>query len=419
MPTEAHGPVQVLQHASCDHTTEVPSFLHPMGLDPEGEPAFGWYDPTPDDSLYKYDPSSAGRPLSAAMPMGGAVADLDGDGRLELLEATSTEHLLVFEDDPSGTFVDVTLDRGIVHAPAPTDDNPHGLSLPWGTVPVDLDLDGRLDVVMAMGDDFSSWRDGSLGPQPVAVHWNAGHGRFLDVTEDLGLVEHGSYRHLGLGDLDGDARPDLLVGPHGAPARMLVHRIDVEGHRGLALRLQGTTSNRFGLGAVVRVIPEGEAPASTQVMGGLASPEAQSEPVLFAGLGMADTATVEITWPSGVVQRVEGLAAETQHTLVEPALITLSEPSRHRLADGVSTITVQVTPRAMDGSLRSAAVQITSAWGSATFDGPETEVDVVWSRTLVAPTTPGSTVLEVVIDGEPSGIRPRVWWDPVGVDTGL
>jgi hypothetical protein len=37
-----------------------------------------------------------------------------------------------------------------------------------------------------------------------------------------------------------------------------------------------------------------------------------------------------------------------------------------------------------------------------------------WTRTLVAPQAPGSTAIEVTIDGVAVPIVPRVWWDAAG-----
>ncbi|MGD2116178.1 MAG: ASPIC/UnbV domain-containing protein, partial [Acidobacteriota bacterium] len=66
------------------------------------------------------------------------------------------------------------------------------------------------------------------------------------------------------------------------------------------------TVNRDGIGALVRVIPERGRPALAPVTAG-ASYASQSSLARLFGLGEADTATVEVQWPGGVRNRLEGV----------------------------------------------------------------------------------------------------------------
>jgi hypothetical protein len=82
--------------------------------------------------------------------------------------------------------------------------------------------------------------------------------------------------------------------------------------------LRGTVSNRYGIGATVRV----ESALGTQVRqltlarGYMSS----SEPMLHFGLG-ADTTIrrMVVTWPSGHVQAFENVAVDQRYTITEPA----------------------------------------------------------------------------------------------------
>ena len=84
--------------------------------------------------------------------------------------------------------------------------------IPWGATTVDLDADGRLDLLISHGPGIHrlSRRTASIGPQHTMAFWNAGDARFVDVTEALGLIEWGQWR-LVQGDLDRDGRPDLSL----------------------------------------------------------------------------------------------------------------------------------------------------------------------------------------------------------------
>jgi enediyne biosynthesis protein E4 len=86
----------------------------------------------------------------------------------------------------------------------------------------------------------------------------------------------------------------------------------------VAFRLRGTRSNRDAIGAVVRLY-QGPRTMTRQVTaaGGYLS---QSSKTVHFGLGTAGTIDkVEVTWPSGIQQRLDNVRANTLHEVVEPA----------------------------------------------------------------------------------------------------
>ena len=93
--------------------------------------------------------------------------------------------------------------------------------------------------------------------------------------------------------------------------------------------LRGTVSNRYGVGAVVRV----ESGLGVQMRplvlarGYMSS----SEPMLHFGLG-GDTVIrkMVVTWPSGRVQAFQDLAADMRYTVTEPAGRSPCRPRRRR-----------------------------------------------------------------------------------------
>ncbi|MEZ4267458.1 MAG: hypothetical protein R3F39_13855 [Myxococcota bacterium] len=73
---------------------------------------------------------------------------------------------------------------------------------------------------------------------------------------------------------------------------------------------------------------------------------------------------------------------------------------------------IRAFARNPDGSPRpDASVEIRIAYGPGSFDGPATAEDGGWRRSLTPPPSPGSTVVEVLIDGEALRVRPRIYWD--------
>jgi hypothetical protein len=86
----------------------------------------------------------------------------------------------------------------------------------------------------------------------------------------------------------------------------------------VAFRLRGTRSNRDAIGAVVRVY-QGDKVLTRQVRGACGY-LSQSSKTLHFGLGERTAIDrIEVTWPSGTRQRLDGVAVNTRHDVVEPA----------------------------------------------------------------------------------------------------
>ena len=121
----------------------------------------------------------------------------------------------------------------------------------FGVATADLDGDGFEDVFLAQ--NFSA-----VNPETSTL--NAGLGLWLrgDGTGHFtsasptqsGIRMTGDQRGAAICDFDGDGRADLVVGQNGAPTRLFHNRA---GTPGLRVRLEGTTGNPHGLGAILRL----------------------------------------------------------------------------------------------------------------------------------------------------------------------
>lgn len=399
----------------CDFATPADAFLRPTSVDAEGYPVFEWFDPTPADSLYKQSPSVNGQTLGYTNPMGGVIADFDADGLFDLGVSMALAEYGLFQGRNGDFLKDRTDLAGLNFDLHPGSTNPNGgHELAWGTAALDVDRDGLDDLITVHGDDFDSWLHENLGEQSLAVHWNGGGWSFAEISDTAGLTAVGQFRSLTVLDLEEDGDPDLLIGGNGQFPLLYRNEIDAGPDAGnpIAVRLHGTTSNRFGVGATVVFDAGGGVPLVRRVVGGNnGSPGTVSAPVVFGGIGSATEANVIVTWPSGLIHEINGLETGL-HDIVEPEIISVDRPDRTGAADGTDTVTITVSPRDRNGDLAAAsAVSVEAAFGHAGWVSAVQEQAGVYSRTLSAPSTEGSTVVVVAIDGVDVKIRPRIWWD--------
>jgi hypothetical protein len=175
----------------------------------------------------------------------------------------------------------------------------------------DLDDDGRPDIVYVTGNVYPEIeRQLPQYPHrgPRIVFRNRG-ASFAEATSGSGpgpLQVHSS-RGAGFGDIDNDGDVDVLVmNMNEAPSLL---RNDYAGRNGwIEVALEGTRSNRAGLGATVIV----EAAQRTQARAVLSQTSYYSHDDLRLHFGLGGAARadrVEVRWPSGAVDvmtNVEG-----------------------------------------------------------------------------------------------------------------
>jgi len=184
----------------------------------------------------------------------------------------------------------------------------------------DFDNDGWKDIFVSRGHVQSLLSAPRLMiEQPNTVFRNLGSMHFAALTADARLTSVHPSRHRGsaVGGLNGDGRLDVLVSAIHAPAEAWVNDSPNANHW-LEIKLQGTHSNRDGIGARIRVVTATGAQYNHMTTSvGYASSSAG--PVHF-GLGSNKSAElVEICWPSGIVQRLLNVAADRVVKVIETA----------------------------------------------------------------------------------------------------
>jgi len=245
--------------------------------------------------------------------MGVDVGDFENSGRPGIaITNFDNEMVGLYRSNAAGQFDDVSLTAGV--------GGPSKTTLGFGCGFADLDLDGRLDLVVANGhiDDTVRNIRGNVGyAQPPHLFLNLGNGKFQDVAGANGgdFAAPRVGRGLAFGDFDRDGDVDVLLTTNNGPAYLF--RNDVKaGNRAMRLKLLCEKSNRDGIGAVVRVSSGGMTQMRT-VRGG-SSYLSQSELDLTFGVGKVDTIDrVSVQWPSGTAQEFKKLPAGKAYEIYE------------------------------------------------------------------------------------------------------
>jgi hypothetical protein len=311
-----------------------------------------------------------------AKALGVAIADYDRDGRMDLFIANDSMPEFLFHQKPDGTFEEVGLESAVaVNSEGQTyagmgvdfadydndglpdvvvtdlanqryalyQNNGDGtfnyaslltgvgkisqLHSGWSLRFMDYDNDGWKDLLIAQGHDMDNIE--LVSPQlhyrePMMLLRNTGK-KFVDMSSISGGAFQDAWvgRGMAIGDIDNDGRIDAVVSTNGGAAHILHNETATTNHW-ITLHLTGHKSNRDGIGAVVKLTTsQGSQWVTETTSSGYLS---SSDPRVHFGLGASSVVnSIEIRWPSGIVQKLNDVKGDRQVQVDEPAVA--SDPS--------------------------------------------------------------------------------------------
>jgi hypothetical protein len=250
----------------------------------------------------------------AQASMGIAIGDYNNDGLLDLFVTDfSDDNFTLYRNDGNDNFTDVSFQAGIGEATIPF--------LGWGTVFLDYDNDGWLDLFMANGHtypdaDHYDW--GTTYQQRPLLFRNLRGARFelMPAATGSGLADILSGRGVACADLFNDGHMDVVLNNLDSPPTLLRNVVKNENHWVSLKLIGGTGSPRDAIGAKAMVTAGGMRIRRDVISGG--SYDSSSDLRVHFGLGTNKRVEkMEIQWPSGKKEEVRIPAVDRFYTVTE------------------------------------------------------------------------------------------------------
>jgi enediyne biosynthesis protein E4 len=278
--------VEFLYHNKGDGTFEEVGLLSQVGVDGDGRTYAG---------------------------MGVDFADYNNDGWPDLvITDLANQRYALYQNNGDSTFTYASFSAGLAR--------PTMQHSGWGVRFLDYDNDGWKDLLVAQGHDLDTIELNYPNlhyREPMLLLRNTGRG-FMDVSSDSGAVFRQSWlgRGMAIGDIDNDGRLDAVVTTNDGPAYILRNETPTQNHW-LTLKLVGHKSNRDAIGAEVKLITAKSQQFATASTSG--SYLSSSDKRVHFGLGSESIAqTIEVRWPSGILQTLKNITADQILQIDEP-----------------------------------------------------------------------------------------------------
>ena len=239
--------------------------------------------------------------------MSTTIDDFNNDGYLDIYITNTASGNYFLRNNGDETFTNIAGSTGTTFD-----------SIAWGAVFLDADNDTNLDLYV------SGMRDGTNGQLPSAFYENQGNGTFL-IPSGAGFATDTaeSYPNA-IGDINNDGLPDISVLNKAPDNNFLWMNTNTDGNNWLKVTLEGTTSNRMGIGSWIEISLGGNKQYRYTLNGeGYTSQNSGSE---FFGLSNSTTVDyVKVTWLSGLEDILYNVSVNQKLNIVEGSTLSITE----------------------------------------------------------------------------------------------
>jgi ASPIC and UnbV/Secretion system C-terminal sorting domain/FG-GAP-like repeat len=211
----------------------------------------------------------------------------------------------LLQNNGDGTFTNIAVAAGV-------DFN----SIGWGAVFLDADLNTYNDLYV------SGMLDGSTS-LPSAFYENDGDDTFT-IPLSAGFTNDTSESYANaIGDFNNDGKPDIVV-INETDNIFLWENQSITTNNWLKVKLQGTTSNRDGIGSKIEISINGQIQYRYTLCGeGYISQNSDTE--IFGAGTATNIDYVKVTWLSGVVDILNNVTPNQTLTIVENSTLSSKE----------------------------------------------------------------------------------------------
>lgn len=236
--------------------------------------------------------------------MGVDFSDIDNDGDQDVYVANLwTDFLFVNNGDGTFSYDETSLEG--------TDE-----TMAWGVTFFDYNNNGWEDVYVVNG----ALQRPSAYIEKNIFYLNNSNGSFTDMASSFGIDDGGDGRASAIADFNNDGYMDIIMmnvlrgNPIGSPILYINNNI---GYNYITIRLEGTFSNRSGIGAKIKV-QTGSLVQTKEVAAGASF---ASMNTLDIGFGVKNVTVIDkitVYWPSGNVQELTSVSPNQILTITEP-----------------------------------------------------------------------------------------------------
>lgn len=238
--------------------------------------------------------SGAGMAIDA---MSTTIEDYDNDGWLDIYVTNTSAGNYHLRNNGDGTFTNLAEQLGTAF-----------YSIGWGAVFIDADNDMDLDIYV------SGMLTGADDRLSAAFYQNENGNYFIPQNVGFEGDNRSSFANA-MGDSDNDGYPEIIV-MNDRENNFLWKNDSYQGNNWFKLMLEGSVSNRDGVGSTIEIYSNDQVQYRYTICG--EGYLGQNSAFEFFGVADADTIDyVKVTWLSGIIDTIEDVIPNKAYKLVE------------------------------------------------------------------------------------------------------